>query len=154
MGCLYGEKTLHELRSSLQLAEINLHGGMLNHISPFTTAADFGSLLQNSGYSLITLDIEKFVINYTTIFQLIRDLKGMGESSCCYDRPSVINKNVLFSAAAIILELYKNDKHIVESTFDVLYFIAWKDDEVKPKKRGSATSSFKDLSKILDNNKL
>lgn len=36
IGSLFGGDTLYELRSSLQLAEIERKGGISPHISPFT----------------------------------------------------------------------------------------------------------------------
>lgn len=39
IGSMYGGETLFELRSSLQLAELERKGGISPHISPFTQVA-------------------------------------------------------------------------------------------------------------------
>lgn len=36
VGAMYGGETLFELRSALQLAEVERQGGIAPHISPFT----------------------------------------------------------------------------------------------------------------------
>lgn len=41
MATLFGSDTLYELRSSLQLAELERKGGLSPHISPFAQVNDF-----------------------------------------------------------------------------------------------------------------
>lgn len=45
MATLFGEDTLYELRSSLQLADLERKGGIAPHISPFARIRDIGGLL-------------------------------------------------------------------------------------------------------------
>ncbi|MEQ2237087.1 NADH dehydrogenase [ubiquinone] 1 alpha subcomplex assembly factor 5 [Ilyodon furcidens] len=50
----------------------------------------------------------------------------------------------------IVSEMYGNEDGSVPATFEILYMIGWKphESQAKPAKRGSATVSFGDLSKI------
>lgn len=76
LASVFGGDTLYELRSSLQLAELERQGGISPHISPFTEVRDIGSLLTNAGFSMLTIDADEIVVNYPSMFELMWDLKG------------------------------------------------------------------------------
>lgn len=86
MGAVFGGDTLYELRSSLQLAELERHGGIAPHISPFTAIRDIGSLLTRAGFTMLTVDTDEIVVRYPSMFELMWDLKGMGENNAAYNR--------------------------------------------------------------------
>lgn len=77
LASVFGGDTLYELRSSLQLAELERRGGLSPHISPFTEVRDIGSLLTSAGFSMLTIDTDEIVVNYPTMFELMWDLKGV-----------------------------------------------------------------------------
>ncbi len=54
LGCLIGGDSLYELRTSLQLAEIEREGGFSPHVSPMTHVRDVGALLSRAGMTLTT----------------------------------------------------------------------------------------------------
>ena len=70
------ELLVKKLRGSLQLAELEREGGFASHVSPFVQAQDLGSLLNRSGFNMLTLDTDEITIRVPTIMQLLRDLKG------------------------------------------------------------------------------
>lgn len=76
MAAIFGGDTLYELRSSLQLAELERDGGISPHISPFTQIKDVGSLMNQAGFTMLTIDCDEIVIGFPSIFQLMWDLKG------------------------------------------------------------------------------
>jgi NADH dehydrogenase [ubiquinone] 1 alpha subcomplex assembly factor 5 len=88
IGAVFGGDTLYELRSSLQLAELERHGGIAPHISPFTEIRDIGSLLTRAGFTMLTVDTDEIVVGYPSMFELMWDLKGMGENNAAYNRCS------------------------------------------------------------------
>ena len=65
-----------KLRGALQLAELEREGGFASHVSPYVQAQDLGSLLNRSGFNMVTLDTDEVTIRVPTVMQLIRDLKG------------------------------------------------------------------------------
>ncbi|XP_017260764.1 arginine-hydroxylase NDUFAF5, mitochondrial-like [Kryptolebias marmoratus] len=75
---------------------------------------------------------------------------GMGESNCSWNRKSLLHRDSILAAAAIYKEMYGGDDGAVPATFQILYMIGWKphESQAKPLKRGSATASFGDLSRI------
>lgn len=76
LASIFGGDTLYELRSSLQLAELERRGGLSPHISPFTEVSDVGNLLTRAGFSMLTIDTDEIVVNYPSLFELMWDLKG------------------------------------------------------------------------------
>lgn len=77
IASVFGGDTLYELRSSLQLAELERRGGLSPHISPFTEIRDIGSLLTRAGFTMLTIDTDDIIINYPSMFELMWDLKGI-----------------------------------------------------------------------------
>lgn len=160
LASLFGGETLYELRSSLQLAESERKGGLSPHLSPFTKIRDIGALLNRAGFTMLTIDTDEMVIGYPSMFELLHDLKGMGESNATFNRPLTISRDVLIAASAIYDEMYQKknpetNENGIHATFQVIYFIAWKKHESQPKplERGSANVSFKDLEKIVSGKK-
>lgn len=74
---------------------------MSPHLSPLTTALDIGALLNSAGYSMLTLDLDEIIINYPSMFELLYDLKGMGENNCAFNRGINLSKNTLIAAQSI-----------------------------------------------------
>jgi len=150
IGSVFGGQTLFELRTSLQLAEIEREGGFGPHISPFLEPNDLAMLLTSAGFNLITIDTDEFKINYPSMFELLFDLQDMGESNASWNRRVCLKRDSLIAAASIYSSLYANSDGSVPATYYIYYFIGWKPDEsqAKPAKRGSANFSFKDLHQL------
>uniref|UniRef100_A0A1B6C9K2 Arginine-hydroxylase NDUFAF5, mitochondrial n=1 Tax=Clastoptera arizonana TaxID=38151 RepID=A0A1B6C9K2_9HEMI len=149
MACVFGGDTLFELRCSLQLAELERVGGISPHISPFTEVRDIGSLLTRAGFTMLTVDSDEIVVGYPSMFELMLDLKGMGESNAARNRSLHLSREKMFAAAAIYNELYGKDGQI-PATFHILYMLGWKPDPSQPKPlaRGSGEVSLKDLYRL------
>lgn len=154
LGAIFGSDTLFELRCSLQLAEIEREGGFGQHISPFTEMRDVGSLLQRAGLNLTTIDYDEITIDYPSMFELMHDLKGMGENNAAWRRKPVLHRDTMMAAASIYKEMYGNDDGSIPATFQVLYMIGWKpsDSQAKPLERGSGAVNLKDLDKVIKSN--
>ncbi|KAK7468204.1 hypothetical protein BaRGS_00036565 [Batillaria attramentaria] len=149
IGSMFGGDTLYQLRVALQLAELEREGGFAPHISPFTDVRDLGNLLTRAGYTMLTIDIDEVTINYPTMYELMYDLKGMGENNCAWSRKLLLHRDSMMAAAAIYQAMYGNEKG-VPATFQVINFIGWKPDSSQPQaaRRGSGEVSLKDLDKI------
>ncbi|XP_018540373.1 arginine-hydroxylase NDUFAF5, mitochondrial [Lates calcarifer] len=150
IGAMVGGETLYELRCSLQLAETEREGGFSPHVSPYTAVTDLGNLLGQAGFNMLTVDIDDVQVHYPGIIEVMTDLQGMGESNCAWNRRSMLHRDTILAAAAIYKEMYGNEDGSVPATFEILYMIGWKphESQAKPAKRGSATASFGELSKI------
>ncbi|GAA6225664.1 NADH dehydrogenase [ubiquinone] 1 alpha subcomplex assembly factor 5 [Lates japonicus] len=150
IGAMVGGETLYELRCSLQLAETEREGGFSPHVSPYTAVTDLGNLLGQAGFNMLTVDIDDVLVHYPGIIEVMTDLQGMGESNCAWNRRLMLHRDTILAAAAIYKEMYGNEDGSVPATFEILYMIGWKphESQAKPAKRGSATASFGELSKI------
>ncbi|XP_062865736.1 arginine-hydroxylase NDUFAF5, mitochondrial isoform X5 [Trichomycterus rosablanca] len=147
---MVGGETLYELRCSLQLAELEREGGFAAHISPYTAVTDLGNLLGQAGFNMLTVDVDEIQVHYPSMFEVLCDLQGMGESNCAWNRKPLLHRDTMLAAAAVYKGMYGNEDGSVPATFDVLFMIGWKphESQAKPARRGSATASFADLSKI------
>ncbi|CAK6983146.1 arginine-hydroxylase NDUFAF5%2C mitochondrial, partial [Scomber scombrus] len=101
IGAMIGGETLYELRCSLQLAETEREGGFSPHVSPYTAVTDLGNLLGQSGFSLLTVDVDEVQVHYPGIIEVMTDLQGMGESNCAWNRRSLLHRDTILAAAAI-----------------------------------------------------
>ena len=147
IAALFGGETLRELRECLYEAEMQLRGGVSQHISPFADLQDCGSLLQRAGFSLPVIDKERFTLTYDDSFQLMRDVRGMGEGNILSSRDKRFMPKSLFTLAD---QIYKSRFAIapessekttkISATFDVLFIAGWAphDNQQKPLKPGEA----------------
>jgi len=153
IGAMFGGETLMELRTSLQLAELERQGGFAAHVSPFVEVKDLGGLLNSNNFTLLTIDTDDLKVRYPTIFPLMRDLKGMGESNAALNRKLHLNRETLLAANAIYADLYgemSENGAVLPASFQVYYWIGWKPDPSQPKalKPQQSDVSLKDLYKL------
>ncbi|BEJ12530.1 hypothetical protein CspHIS471_0209900 [Cutaneotrichosporon sp. HIS471] len=147
IGAVLGGDTLFELRTALQLAEQERRGGIANRVSPMIDTTDAPSLLNRSGFTLTTVDTDEITINFPSMWELIADLRDMGESNAILGRRPQISRDVLLAAEAIYKELYGNEDGSVPATFQIIFFIGWKPgpNQPKPLARGSGKTNLKDV---------
>ncbi|PWN43197.1 S-adenosyl-L-methionine-dependent methyltransferase [Ceraceosorus guamensis] len=148
LGSMHGGETLFELRTSLQLAEQEREGGISPRVSPMTDTRDMSTLLTRAGFAIPTVDLDEVEIQYPSIFELIHDLRDMGESNAVINRRGSLRRDTLIAASAIYEALHTSPEvdDMVPATFANIYFIGWKPapTQAQPLKRGSATDSLKD----------
>jgi NADH dehydrogenase [ubiquinone] 1 alpha subcomplex assembly factor 5 len=148
IGVMFGGDTLYELRTSLQLAELERLGGVSPHVSPLADVRDMGGLLQQAGFKLLTVDVDDIIIDFPDMFALMEDLQAMGESNAILAREKGgIRRDVLAAGNAIYSALHGNEDGTVPATFRLVYMIGWKEGtgQQKPLKRGSGMVSIKDV---------
>ncbi|GLV31468.1 uncharacterized protein CBL_07230 [Carabus blaptoides fortunei] len=155
LASVFGGDTLYELRSSLQLAELERRGGLAPHVSPFTEVRDIGSLLTRAGFTMLTIDTDEIVVSYPTMFELMWDLKGMGENNAAHNRSLHLHRDIQFAAAAIYQQLYgkvndETGEKVIPATFQIINMLGWKphSSQPKPLERGVGDVSLKDLYRI------
>ncbi|EER33814.1 hypothetical protein CTRG_02632 [Candida tropicalis MYA-3404] len=125
MATLFGGDTLYELRTSLQLAELERKGGISPRVSPLVHLNDVGSLLNKAGFSMLTIDSEDIVVGgFPDIISLCEDLQIMGENNSILSR-SYLDRDVLVAADQIYRSLHGEPEGL-PATFSVVFFIGWK----------------------------
>ncbi len=148
LAAMFGGDTLFELRTSLQLAELDRRGGVSPHVSPLADVRDIGGLLGKTGFKMLTVDVDDIIVDYPSSFALMTDLQAMGESNAVLGREmGGIRREVLLAAEGIYKELHGNADGTLPATFRMIYMIGWKEGEGQPVplERGSADVNIKDI---------
>lgn len=151
MGTIFGGDTLFELRTSLQLAELERCGGVSPRVSPLVHLNDIGSLLNRAGFSMLTIDSEDFVIGgYPDIVSVCTELQDMGEQNSLLTRANTLPRDVLLAANEIYKSLHgenNEDGATLPATFHVIFMIGWKKSDSQPQTlpRGSGQVNLKEV---------
>lgn len=152
MGTIFGGDTLYELRTSLQLAELERRGGMSPRVSPLVHLNDIGGLLNKAGFSMLTIDTEDIVVGgFPDLVALCADLQAMGEQNSLVSRANHLPKDVLLAANEICKTLHgevaEDGSVTIPATFNVIFMIGWKqsDSQPQPLERGTGQINLKDV---------
>ncbi|KAH7887495.1 S-adenosyl-L-methionine-dependent methyltransferase [Phlebopus sp. FC_14] len=147
LSAMFGGDTLFELRTALQLAEVDREGGISPHVSPMTDTKDMSNLLGRAGFTLLTVDTDELRVGYPSMWELLEDLKDMGEGNAIIGKRHFMHRDTLAAASAIYKELHGNEDGSIPATFQIIYMIGWKPSLTQPKplERGSAETSLKDV---------
>ncbi|KAG6861845.1 hypothetical protein C0995_011142 [Termitomyces sp. Mi166 len=147
LGAMFGGETLFELRTALQLAEVEREGGISPHVSPMTDTRDVSNLLGRAGFTLLTVDIDEVKVAYPSMWELLEDLSDMGEGNAVIGRRNMIKRDTLAAASAIYKELHGNEDGTIPATFQVIYMIGWKPAPTQPKPldRGTGKINLKEI---------
>ncbi|CAE6425644.1 unnamed protein product [Rhizoctonia solani] len=147
LGAMFGGDTLFELRTSLQLAQVEREGGISPRVSPMTDTRDVSNLMGRAGFTLLTVDTDDVRVSYPSIWELMEDLRDMGESNAIVSRNAFIKRDTLIAADAIYKALHGEEDGTVPATFQIIYMIGWKPapSQPKPLERGSAQTNLKDV---------
>ncbi|KAG2009064.1 hypothetical protein GB937_008003 [Aspergillus fischeri] len=149
IAAMFGGDTLFELRTSLQLADLERRGGVSPHVSPLADVRDVGGLLNKAGFKMLTVDVEDIVVEFPDTFALMQDLQAMGENNAILHRElGPISRDVLLANEAIYRELHKEEgSRGIPATFRLIYMIGWKEGEgqAQPLQRGSGQVNLKDI---------
>ncbi|KAL4953818.1 S-adenosyl-L-methionine-dependent methyltransferase [Aspergillus filifer] len=149
IATMFGGDTLFELRTSLQLADLERRGGVSPHVSPLADVRDVGGLLTKAGFKMLTVDVEDIVVEYPDTFALMADLQAMGENNAIVQREQgPISRDVLLANEAIYRQLHMEEgSRGIPATFRLIYMIGWKEGEgqAQPLARGSGKINMKDI---------
>ena len=132
------------------MAELERDGGIGQHISPFVEVQDLGNLLNRCGFKMLTIDSDEIKVAFPSIFELMRDLKGMAENNSSWGRQLHFKRDTLLATSAIYKELYSNEDGSLPATFQIFYWIGWKPSASQPKPLSPQKSdiSLKDVYKL------
>ncbi|KAK9235338.1 hypothetical protein V1525DRAFT_410289 [Lipomyces kononenkoae] len=147
IASMIGGDSLFELRTSLQIAEMELFGRIAPRLSPLADVRDMGGLMQQAGYNLITIDVDDIIVSYPDLMSLMRDLRDMGESNAVLNRPHYLPRELIKAAETTYRNMHANDDNTLPATFRIIYLIGWKPSPTQPKplERGSADVNLKDV---------
>ena len=147
IGTMFGGETLHELRAALAAAEVETLGGLSPRVAPMGEIRDLGGLLQRAGFALPVADAERFDVTYATPFDLMRDLRAMGETNVMRARLArPMRRDMLARACEIYTDRFALPDGRIPATFEVLFLTGWAPapSQQQPLRPGSAKARLAD----------
>lgn len=147
VAVFFGGQTLHELRTVLAEAETQMTGGLSPRVLPMGDLRDLGGLLQRAGFALPVADNRRITVRYRKFTDLVRDLRGMGETNSLANRHRAFASRRLFEdAERLYHEHFSDGEGCLLATFELVFLTGWTPDENQPKplRPGSATQRLSD----------
>jgi len=114
----FGPDTLHELRRAWSAADDHVH------VSRFIDMHDLGDALVRAGLAEPVMDVERHVLTYAEVRELMLDLKAIGAHNASAGRPrGLTGKGTL----ARMVAAYEGFRHggRLPATYEVVYGHAW-----------------------------
>jgi len=141
MGAFLGGSTLSTLRSVMLEAEGDRPAA---RVHPQVDVRAAGDLLVRAGFALPVADVETLAVRYSSLFDLVRDLRGMGATSLLRD-PAPLTRGTVARAAESFATRADAEGRTSER-FDAIFVTGWAPDpsQPKPARRGSASASLAD----------
>ena len=139
MFSTFGPDTLKELRTAYEGTDRHVH------VSRFIDMHDLGDALVRCGFADPVMDMEPLTLTYSTVRDLMRDLKAIGARNLMHGRPAGLFGKGAFQTVTQRYETYRRDGKL-PATFEVVYGHAWQPQprmgpsgrpviEIKPEKR-------------------
>jgi SAM-dependent methyltransferase len=126
LGALIGGASLHELRTSLMEAEMELTGGAGPRVSPFLDAYDGAGLLQRAGFALPVADVDRVSVSHDHMLALMAELRSMGETNVLHERPRApLSRPVLARAAEIYRQSFAGPDGRIVTSFEIITLTGW-----------------------------
>jgi SAM-dependent methyltransferase len=140
LAALFGGATLHELRDSLAAGEAATTGGASPRVAPMADVRDLGGLLQRAGFALPVADVERTTVRYRDFFNLVRDLRVMGETNALAGRLGRLRRDTLGATLDHYARNHADAEGRLLATFDVIYLTGWvpHESQQQPLRPGSA----------------
>ena len=128
LGVFWGGDTLTELRRVMMDVEMDHFGGASLRVSPMITTYDTAGLMQKAGFSLPVVDIHRITLTHASVTHLVNDLRTMGQCAAFTQQPSpLLTRRFWEDVQKRFTQLYGNQKGRLQSTFDVIFMLGWKD---------------------------
>ena len=122
LAALVGGESLCELRTCLMEAELAVSGGAGPRLSPTISPPTASALLQRAGFALPVTDEEKVTLTYKDVFALMRDLRGMGETSAHLHRPrNPARRRIFTETGRLYRERFGDAEGRIPATFDIVF---------------------------------
>ncbi len=127
LASILGGNTLHELRTAIMEAEMANPAGIAPRLAPFVEVKDAGALLQRAGFALPVSNSESITVLYHNAYDLMRDLRAMGETNALITRNThFTTRTTLQRIADTYQERFQNEEGLIPATFELITLTGWK----------------------------
>lgn len=123
IGALAGGETLPQLRSAMRAAD-RAQGGSVPHVHPRIEASALAGLFSEAGFVMPVVDIDRVEARYSTLADLVRDLRAMGATNVLRQRSRRPLTKAARTAAFEAFAAAGRDGRTTE-IFEILHFAAW-----------------------------
>ncbi|MAP24383.1 MAG: hypothetical protein CMM87_02485 [Rickettsiales bacterium] len=147
LSVMPGDNTLNEIKDAALLADIALFSGAKIRIIPFLSAVEIAQIMQQRGFILPVVDIDRKKINYLNLNSFWQDLKDMGEQG--FLNKDIKKEGLLPDQFKKIMERVWLEKYKGDVSVDILWLQGWTPGNmpVKQLKPGQGEQSLKDFLK-------
>ena len=126
IAAIFGNQTLSQLRTSLAHTESNLRSGISPRIFPFIQDLQLPDILSRAGFTLNVIDKEIFKVSYSNIYDLLRDIRHIGDSNILFKRDkSYLGKSFFEIANDYYLQEFSDSEHKLIADFEIVFMIGW-----------------------------
>lgn len=138
LGAFLGGGTLSTLRAVMLEAEAERPAA---RVHPQIDVRAAGDLLMRTGFALPVADVETLSVRYASLFDLVRDLRGMAGTGLLPSAPPLARATVARAAAGFAARADAEGR--TTERFDTIFMTGWAPDpsQPQPARRGSATAS-------------
>lgn len=130
-----GPDTLKELRQAFAGADAN------PHVHEFLDMHDVGDALVRAGFAAPVLQTERITMTYTSMKEIMRDLRGIGAVNQSSGRRRSLSSRKLFREAEQQYETFRSNG-MLPATYEVVYAHAFSPTDRDPLQDGSQVASF------------
>jgi hypothetical protein len=123
IGAMAGGDTLPHLRTAMRAAD-ELSGAASAHVHPRIAPSALGGLLSAAGFIDPVVDVDRVQVSYTSLADLVRDLRSMGATNVLESRSRTALSRKAAEAAAAAFAPADGEPRVTER-FDILHFAAW-----------------------------
>ncbi len=148
LASFVGGDTLLEARESLLNSEIKLIGGASPRIIPMINLKTISDLVQHGGFALPVVDREKIYLSYSSLINIFKEIKYLGESNYMRERSLKIPPKKLFKLAEKFYQDHYLDQHNrLKVTLELIHLCGWGPAKDQPKSciKGSGKLSLVDV---------
>jgi SAM-dependent methyltransferase len=124
LGVLPGQDSLPALRAAMLAADQVEGRGVAPRVHPRIGAGAFAGLLQDAGFELPVVDVDRVSLRYRSLDALVADLRGMGATNILTERPRRTLTRRALATARQAFRATGDGSGTVERV-DLIHFAAW-----------------------------
>ena len=117
----FGPDTLKELKRSWSVVDSSAH------VNNFIDMHDIGDQMLQSGFQSPIMEMEKLMLTYEKVVDLMHDLKAIGAQNVA-NRSKALTGKTKFKKMIEMYENYREDGKL-PATYEVIYGHAWKNEK-------------------------
>jgi hypothetical protein len=123
IGAMAGGDSLPALRAAFIEAD-RIEGRAIARAHPRVEAASLAGLLTAAGFAMPVVDVDRVSLRYSSLADLVRDLRAMGATSALAERPAPLSRRAAARAAKAFAQAGSGGR--TEERLEILHFLGWK----------------------------